>query len=46
VVLLSSLGYGFSPPLLLLGTLLAIAFGNLAAVGAVARRRTPIDWYA
>jgi len=43
VVMLSSLRYGFSAPLLLLGVVLAIVFGALALVGAVARRRTPID---
>ena len=43
VVMLSSLRYGFSAPLLLLGLVLAIVFGALALVGAVARRRTPID---
>jgi len=43
VVMLSSLRYGFSAPLLLLGVVLAIVFGALALVGAVARGRTPID---
>ena len=43
VVMLSSLRYGFSAPLLLLGLVLAIVFGALALVGAVASRRTPID---
>jgi hypothetical protein len=43
VVLLSSLRYGFSAPLLLLGIVLAIGFGGLAAVTTGARRRTPID---
>ena len=43
VVMLSSLRHGFSAPLLLLGLVLAIVFGALALVGAVARGRTPID---
>lgn len=43
VVLLSSLRYGFSGPLLLLGVVLALGFGALAVVAGVARRRTPID---
>ena len=43
VVLLSSLKYGLSAPLLLLGVVLAIGFGGLALVGAVLRRRTPVD---
>jgi hypothetical protein len=43
VVLLSSLRYGFSAPLLLLGLVLAVGFGGLAMVGAVASRRTNID---
>jgi len=40
VVLLSSLRYGLSAPLLLLGIVLAIGFGGLALVGAFVRRRT------
>src|SRR6267143_843812 len=40
VVLLSSLRYGFSAPLLLLGIVLAIGFGGLALVGAFVGRRT------
>ena len=43
VVLLSSLRYGFSGPLLLLGLVIAVGFGAMAVVGAVARRRTGID---
>ena len=43
VVLFSSLRYGFSAQLLLLGIVLAVGFGGLAAVAAVARRQTPID---
>ena len=42
-MLLSSLKYGLSAPLLLLGVVLAIGFGGLALVGAVLRRRTPVD---
>jgi hypothetical protein len=40
VVLLSSLRYGLSAPLLVLGIVLAIGFGGLALVGAFVRRRT------
>jgi len=40
VVLLSSLRYGLSAPLLLLGIVLAIGVGGLALVGAFVRRRT------
>lgn len=40
VVLLNSLRYGFSAPLLLLGIVLAIGFGGLALVGAFVGRRT------
>jgi hypothetical protein len=43
VVLLSSLRYGLSGPLLLLGIVLALGFGALAVVAALARRRTTID---
>jgi hypothetical protein len=43
VVLLSSIRYGFSAPLLLLGIVLAIGFGGLGLIGAVVRRRTPVD---
>lgn len=43
VVILSSVRYGFSAPLLLLGIVLAVAFGGMAVVGAIARRRTGID---
>jgi hypothetical protein len=42
-VLVSSLRYGFSAPLLLLGLVLAIGFGGLALFGEFMRRRTPID---
>jgi len=43
VVLLSSLRYGLSAPLLLLGIILAVAFGGPALFGEFMRRRTPID---
>lgn len=43
VVLLSSLRYGFSGPLLLLGMVLAIGFGGLAFLGVFVRGRTSID---
>ncbi len=43
VVLLSSVRYGFSAPLLLLGIVLAIGFGGLALFGQFMRPRTPID---
>ena len=43
VVLLSSVRYGFSAPLLLLGMVLVVGFGALAALAVVAGRRSPID---
>jgi hypothetical protein len=43
VVLISSLRYGFSAPLLLLGVVLAIVFGGLALMGAFVSRRTHVD---
>jgi hypothetical protein len=43
VVFLNSLRYGFSASLLLLGLVLAVGFGGLGVVLAVARRRTYID---
>jgi hypothetical protein len=43
VVLLSAVRHGFSLGLLVLGLVLAFAFGAMAVVGAVARRRTGID---
>ena len=43
VVLLSSLRYGLSAPLLILGLVLAIGFGGLGLLAALVRRRTPID---
>ena len=42
VVLLSSLKFGFSAPLLVLGIVLAIGFGGLAVLGVFVRR-TPVD---
>ena len=38
VVLVSSLRYGFSLPLLVLGLVLAIVFGGMAVMGALVRR--------
>ena len=43
VVFLSSLRYGFSVPLLVLGLVLAAGFTVMAVVGAVARTRTHLD---
>ena len=43
VVLVNSVRYGFSAPLLLLGMVLVVGFGALAALAGAARRRTPID---
>ena len=43
VVLINSLRYGFSAPLLLLGVVLAIVFGGLAVMGAFVSRRTHVD---
>ncbi|TMC39654.1 MAG: hypothetical protein E6J28_03150 [Chloroflexi bacterium] len=43
VVLLSSIRYGLSAPLLLLGLVLAIGFGGLALVGLFVRGRTHVD---
>jgi hypothetical protein len=43
VVLLSSMRFGFSAPLLLLGIVLAVAFGGLGWVGAFVDRRTHVD---
>jgi hypothetical protein len=43
VVLVSSLRYGFSAPLLVLGVVLVVGFGGLALVGAVVSRRTHLD---
>jgi TRAP-type C4-dicarboxylate transport system permease small subunit len=43
VVALSAARYGFSAPLLLIGIVLAIAFGGLAFVGAFVGRRRSVD---
>jgi hypothetical protein len=43
VVIVSSMRFGVSAPLLLLGIVLAIAFGGLAWVGAFLSRRTHVD---
>ena len=43
VVLLSSLRYGLSAPLLLLGLVLVAGCGGLAFVTAIPRTRTGID---
>ena len=43
VVLVSSFRYGFSPPLLVLGLVLAVGFGGLALMSAFVSRRTRID---
>ena len=42
-VLLSSLKYGFSAPLLLIGVILTIGFGAAALAGEFVRKRTHID---
>ncbi|HSS62722.1 MAG TPA: hypothetical protein VLK30_14810 [Candidatus Limnocylindrales bacterium] len=43
VVLVSSVRYGLSAPLLLLGMTLAIVFGAVGLVGAFVSRRRPVD---
>ena len=43
VVLLSSIRYGLSAQLLILGIILAVGFGGLALIAAFAGRRTPVD---
>jgi hypothetical protein len=43
VVALSAARYGFSAPLLLIGIVLATAFGGLAFVGAFVGRRRSVD---
>ncbi|OLB83333.1 MAG: hypothetical protein E6I81_06875 [Chloroflexi bacterium] len=43
VVLVSSMRFGFSAPLLMLGLVLAIVFGGLAWIGAFVNRRTHVD---
>jgi len=40
---LSSIRYGLSAPLLILGIVLAVGFGGLALITAFAQRRTPVD---
>jgi hypothetical protein len=43
VVLVSSLRYGLSAPLVLLGLVLLIVFGGLGLMSAVVARRTRVD---
>jgi hypothetical protein len=43
VILGSSLRYGFSSPLLVLGLVLLVVFGALGVVGAVVDRRAHLD---
>ena len=43
VVLLSSIRYGLSAQLLILGIILAVGFGGLALIAAFAGRRAPVD---
>jgi len=43
VVLLSSIRYGLSAPLLLLGVVLVVGFGGLALIAAFARRGRSLD---
>jgi len=43
VVLVSSIRFGFSAELLLIGLVLAVAFGSLGLMGAVAGRKTHVD---
>jgi len=43
VVLVSSILYGFSAPLLLLGLVLLVVFGGLGLVSALVDRRTRVD---
>jgi hypothetical protein len=43
VVLISSIRYGFSAELLLLGLVLTVGFGGLALVGAFISRRVKVD---
>lgn len=40
---MSSIRYGLSAPLMILGVVLAVVFGGPALIAAVARRRTPVD---
>ena len=43
VVLVGSILYGFSAPLLLLGLVLLVVFGGLGLVSALVNRRTRVD---
>jgi len=43
VVIVSSILYGFSAPLLLLGLVLLVVFGGLGLVSALVTRRTRVD---
>ncbi len=43
VVLVNSLRYGLSAPLIGVGIVLAIGFGGLALLGALLDRRTNLD---
>jgi hypothetical protein len=43
VVLVSSIRYGFSAPLLLIGIVLAVVFGGLGVIGAFVERRTSVE---
>jgi hypothetical protein len=43
VVLVSSIRFGFSAELLLIGLVLAVAFGSLGLMGAIAGRKTHVD---
>jgi hypothetical protein len=43
VVLVSSILYGLSAPLLLIGLVLLVVFGSLGLVSALVSRRTRVD---
>jgi len=43
VIVVSSLRYGFSVPLLILGLVCAVVFGGLAFMGLFVRDRTEVD---
>jgi hypothetical protein len=43
VVLIAGLRYGLSAPLVVLGMVLAVAFGGLALIGPFVHRRTHLD---
>jgi len=43
VVLVGSIQYGLSAPLLLLGLILLVVFGGLGLVSALVNRRTRVD---